>query len=154
MKRSICLRPENGKCMVVLCLWIAISLASCGGGGGGSGGGGTVAAPASDGTPALSSVLFTPASAPNSTIQTFTVSFHFTDSAADLDSGGFYITYGGTNFKVATLGGDFAGQKFGNASVSGIIILDGRTGSVSIPCWLLDKLGHKSNVVTVTITQT
>ena len=69
-------------------------LCACGGGGGGGGSSSPAAAAANPSTPTLSSVTFSPTSAPANSVVAITGSFNFTDPAGDLNGGSFKFTTG------------------------------------------------------------
>jgi len=79
-------------------------------------------------------------------------SFTFSDSDGDLNGGSFKYTYeGGTNS--LPLPGPLAGVTNATVAFQLLAELSSNTGTVIVPCWLVDRAGHSSNIFEISFTQ-
>lgn len=136
----------NKRILVVMSFISVIMLHGCGGGGGGVAGGSTGPAPI------LSDVSISPSEAAAGLTIMLSGSFTFSDPNGDLGGGTFNYTYENTTFSL-TLPSSFDGITSGTAYFDLDVVLSATTGTMSIPCWLIDRAGNQSNTFEVSFTQ-
>jgi 6-phosphogluconolactonase (cycloisomerase 2 family) len=90
--------------------------------------------------------------APENSKVAITGSFSFTDPGGHLNGGSFNFTYGGSTTTIA-LGAGFAGVTSGSGQIMGPAQLITGAGAVTVPCWLVDSAGNRSNTVNVSFIQ-
>ena len=117
-------------------------------GGGGGGGDGSEA----NNSPILSDITISPDKAASGLTLDINGSFRFTDLDGDLNGGSFNYTYKGSTYSFP-LPADLAGLTEGIVTFTTTVILDASTGLVTVPAWLEDRTGMKSNVENIEFTQ-